>query len=70
GVAMKSNLHNVLFQPATTKFWVANAAADGSPAAEQKYYAFQLSELLARNPDPGSEDLAATKRVAKAVAAE
>ncbi|MCA9054106.1 MAG: peptidase C45, partial [Planctomycetaceae bacterium] len=28
GVAMKSNLHNVLFAPASTKFWVANATSD------------------------------------------
>jgi isopenicillin-N N-acyltransferase like protein len=49
-VAMKSNLHNALFEPKSTKFWVANANAEGEPAAEQKYYAFQLSELLQRKP--------------------
>ena len=59
GVAMRSNLHNVLFQPGTTKFWVANASPDGQPAADQKYQAFQLSELLARRPDPASPQLAA-----------
>ena len=46
GVAMKSNLHDVLFAPASTKFWVANASSDAKPAAEQPYHAFQLSELL------------------------
>ncbi len=49
-VAMSSNLHNVLFEPKTTRFWVANAASDGTPAAEQKYHAFQLNELLHRRP--------------------
>jgi isopenicillin-N N-acyltransferase like protein len=50
-VAMKSNLHNVLFEPRSTKLWVANASPDGQPAATQKYFAFQLSELLKRQPD-------------------
>lgn len=54
-VAMKSNLHNVLFEPLSTKFWVANASADGQPAATQKYFAFQLRDLLARQPDPTAE---------------
>lgn len=58
-VAMGSNLHNVLFEPASTKFWVANAAPDRSPAAEQPYYAFQLTDLLSRQPDSGAPALAA-----------
>jgi isopenicillin-N N-acyltransferase like protein len=53
-VAMKSNLHNVLFEPLSTRFWVANASADGQPAATQKYFAFQLSDLLARQADAAS----------------
>jgi hypothetical protein len=57
GVAMKSNLHNVLFEPKTTKFWVANATTDRKPAAEQPYHAFQLSELLSRKPDMSSPEL-------------
>lgn len=52
-VAMKSNLHNVLFEPKTTRFWVANASPDKKPAATQKYHQFQLTELLKRKP--GSE---------------
>ena len=51
-VAMKSNLHNVLFEPQSTRLWVANASSDGQPAAMQKYYEFQLSELLKRQVDP------------------
>jgi len=54
-VAMKSNLHNVLFAPKTTDLWVANATADKQPAANQKYYAFRLTELLSRKPDPSAD---------------
>ena len=54
---MKSNLHNVLFEPKSTKLWVANASADKKPAAEQKYFAFQLSELLKRRPEPTSPEI-------------
>jgi isopenicillin-N N-acyltransferase-like protein len=50
-VAMKSNLHSVLFESTTTRFWVANASTDGQPAATQPYHAFQLSELLRHQPD-------------------
>ena len=63
-VAMKSNLHNVLFEPATTKFWVANATTDKQPAAEQKYYSFQLSELLKRRPSTTSQEIPMPKRTA------
>jgi isopenicillin-N N-acyltransferase like protein len=57
GVAMKSNLHNVLFEPKTTRFWVANATPDGQPAAEQNYHSFQLTELLARTPESGAKSI-------------
>jgi isopenicillin-N N-acyltransferase like protein len=50
-VAMQSNLHNVLFEPASTRFWVANAGPDGQPAAERKYHAFQLTRLLESRPN-------------------
>ena len=53
-VAMKSNLHNVLFEPKSTKLWVANASKAGDPAANQKYFSFQLSELLKRKPSADS----------------
>ena len=45
-VAMKSNLHSVLFETATSKLWIANASKDGEPAATQPYHAFKVSELL------------------------
>ena len=57
GVATKSNLHDVLFAPKSTKFWVANASADGKPAADQPYHAFQLTELLGRKPDPAAKEI-------------
>ena len=56
-VAMKSNLHNVLFEPKSTRFWVANAGADLQPAAERPYQGFQLTDLLARKPDPAAPEL-------------
>jgi len=56
-VAMKSNLHDVLFEPKTTRFWVAVAGKNGEPAATQPYARFQLSELLKRRPDPNSPEI-------------
>ena len=56
-VAVKSNLHNVLFEPKSTRFWVSNASADKIPAAERPYHAFQLSELLARRPGQEGIDI-------------
>lgn len=57
GVAMKANLHNVLFEPQTTRFWVANAGSDKQPAAERPYQAFQLTELLQRKPDGAAVEI-------------
>jgi hypothetical protein len=56
-VAMKSNLHDVLFAPASTKLWVANASTDCKPAAEQPYHEFQLTELLSRKPDSAAKEI-------------
>jgi hypothetical protein len=56
-VAMKSNLHDVLFAPRSTKFWIANASHDKQPAANQKYFAFQLTELLARTPEMSAPEI-------------
>jgi hypothetical protein len=66
GVAMKSNLHNVLFEPKTTRFWVANASSDKQPAAEQPYHAFQLSDLLSRKPDTSSPEIPMVVQAASA----
>jgi hypothetical protein len=56
-VAMKSNLHSVLFETTSTRFWVANASKEGKPASEQPYHAFQLSELLQHQGDPSAPAL-------------
>jgi hypothetical protein len=55
-VAMKSNLHSVLFETDTTRLWIANASKDGLPASTQHYFAFQLSELLTRQPAAPAEN--------------
>jgi hypothetical protein len=44
-VAMKSNLHNVLFIPAQRVLYVTHTTHRG-PAAEQPYVRFDLGELL------------------------
>ena len=56
-VAMKSNLHSVLFETRSTRLWVANASNDGAPAVTQPYHAYQLTELLTHHPDPGTTAL-------------
>ena len=60
-VAMNSNLHNVLFETSTTKFWVAHAGSDGSPAANQPYLGFKFSELLTHKSDPDAPELPGPK---------
>jgi hypothetical protein len=52
-VAMKSNLHNVLMEPASGDLWVAHASADARPAADQPYHAFNLHTLLGACADSG-----------------
>jgi len=61
-VAMRSNLHNVLFAPKTTEFWVAHASHDAQPAASQPYHAFRLTELLSRHPDASAPELPLPER--------
>jgi hypothetical protein len=56
-VAMKSNLHSVLFETRSTRLWVAHASVDGAPAATQPYHEFQLTELLTHEPSPHSPAL-------------
>jgi hypothetical protein len=68
-VAMKSNLHNVLFAPKSTKLWIANASKDKKPAADQPYHAFQLTELLERRPTPSAREIPLVARAATAQAA-
>ena len=55
-VAMKSNLHNVLFAPGLGKLWVANASSDKKPAWSQKYNEFDFRALLDQPfPTTGTE---------------
>jgi len=44
-VAMKSDLHNVLFIPQKGEFWVANAG-QGTPACNEPYTKYNLTNLL------------------------
>lgn len=59
-VSMQSNLHNVLFETSTGRFWVAHASKEGAPAAEQPYRGFDLRSLLGREPDAAAPELAQT----------
>lgn len=45
-VAMETNLHNAIFQPAELKVWIAHAGPNGEPACTQPYVYFNLAELL------------------------
>ena len=49
-VAMGSNLHNALMVPADGVIWVANADPQGQPAWKQKYYRFDMNELISSRP--------------------
>lgn len=44
-VAMKSNIHSVLFAPGSLDFWVANADSD-NVASHTRYTRYNLAELL------------------------
>ena len=55
-VAMKSNLHSVLFAPAEGLVWVANASSQGEPASSQPYQKFEFKELLLHQPDFGVQE--------------
>jgi hypothetical protein len=56
-VAMKSNLHSVLFETTTGRLWVANASADGQPASTQPFHAFDFPNLLKHAADPSAPAL-------------
>lgn len=58
-VAMKSNLHSVLFETTSGKLWVANASKEGKPAAEQPYHVFDFPALLKHQADPSAPCLTA-----------
>jgi len=50
-VAMGSNLHDALMVPGDGVVYVANAAADGAPAWRQKYYRFDIRQLMKTRPE-------------------
>jgi len=56
-VAMKSNLHSVLFEPNSSRLWVANASKAGDPAVTQPYHSFTFKELLSHHPDTAAPAL-------------
>ncbi len=56
-VAMKSNLHSVLFEPKSTRLWVANASKDGQPAVTQPYHAFRFTEILAHKANSQAPEI-------------
>lgn len=49
GVAMKSNMHNALFKPATLELWVANSTME-SPASNRPYVHYDIRALMASKP--------------------
>ena len=50
-VAMRSNLHNALFEPRSTRMWIANASASGEPAAETEVSCVSIDRVTC--PSPG-----------------
>jgi hypothetical protein len=52
----------VLFETSSTKFWVAHAGKDGSPAANQHYLGFQLSELLKHTCPSDAKEITGPKK--------
>jgi hypothetical protein len=64
-VAMQSNLHSVLFEPATLRLWVAHATTDRKPAAEQPYHEFSMRDLLERHPAETAQELPAVAQVSR-----
>ncbi len=70
GVATRSNLHNALFAPKTTDFWVSYAGPEGTPAAKRPYAKFRLTELLSRKPDPTTREIPMPQRQAPLPAAQ
>ncbi|MBI5093607.1 MAG: peptidase C45 [Candidatus Hydrogenedentes bacterium] len=49
GVAMRSNMHDVLFKPASQELWVANSTVL-APACNLPYTHLKLSDLMSQRP--------------------
>ena len=50
-VAMKHNLHNVLMVPEDGIIYVANPDPNSPPAWKQKYYKFNIMQLMSSRPN-------------------
>jgi hypothetical protein len=50
-VSMKTNLHNAIFHPETLEIWIAHAGPNNEPACDQRYFYFQMDDLLEKLPD-------------------
>jgi predicted choloylglycine hydrolase len=61
-VAMKHNLHNVLFAPGLGELWVANASSDKKPAWTQKYHEFDFRALLKQSRPTSGHEISLPKR--------
>ncbi|HJP03182.1 MAG TPA: C45 family autoproteolytic acyltransferase/hydrolase [Planctomycetota bacterium] len=69
-VCMTSNIHSVLFAPASLDFWVANAD-DANPAAHTRYTHYNLTQLLESGPpEPASESPGVGTRSSSALRSE
>jgi isopenicillin-N N-acyltransferase like protein len=64
-VALKSNLHDVLFAPKSTDLWVANAGHDKQPAATQPYAHFNLAQMLESRPDLAAPEIPLPEKAQK-----
>lgn len=51
GVAMRSNMHDALFKPATLELWVANSTVE-QPACNLPYTHYDLDALMTERPAP------------------
>jgi hypothetical protein len=49
GVAMKSNMHDALFKPATQELWVANSTI-AAPACNLPYTHLSLKDIMGQRP--------------------
>ena len=49
GVAMKSNMHDALFKPATLELWVTHSTVE-EPACNRPYTYYNLQELINARP--------------------
>lgn len=49
-VSRPTSLHCAIFHPETLEIWIAHAGPNDEPACEQRYFYFQMEDLLERQP--------------------